>query len=351
MIPVLDSILGKFSNDLGIDLGTVNTLIFVSGKGMAIREPSIVAAHKKSKKIVAFGIDAKKMLGRTPVNIEVIRPLKGGVISDYDTTLALLSSFIGKIHANWGKSLGILSRPRIVIGVPSFVSEVERRALVDVAYACGAREAVLIDEPMAAAVGAGVDVMDAAGTMVVDIGGGTCEIAIISLGGIVVGRSLKVGGDMMDGDIIRYVRMRHSLSIGEATAEDVKLNLGSAYPVRVEKEMIIRGRDLEKGLPKTVKINSTQVREALSGTIGSIVSAVRDVIHDAPPELANDITTRGIVLCGGGALISGMGKLISAETKMPVVIAGEPLSCVALGCAKLLEDPELYSHLRISKTG
>lgn len=349
MIPVLDSILGRFSNDLGIDLGTVNTLIVVKGKGIAIREPSIVAAHKKSKKIVAFGVEAKKMLGRTPVNIEVVRPLRGGVISDYDTTLAMLSNFIDKIHDSWGKSLGVFSRPRVVIGVPSFVSEVERRALADVAAACGAREVLLVDEPIAAAIGAGINIMEAAGTMIVDIGGGTSEIAIISLGGIVVGKSLKVGGDAMDEDIIRYVRMRYSLSVGEATAEEIKLNLASAYPVKVEKEMIVRGRDLEKGLPKAVKINSVQVREALSATITSIIAAIRDVIHDAPPELANDISTRGIVLSGGGALISGMGKLISSETKLPVTIAEEPLSCVARGCAYLLEDSGLFSRLRVAR--
>ncbi len=348
MIPIIDHILGRFSYDLGIDLGTANTLVHVRGKGIVIREPSIVAFHKKTKKIIAVGVDAKRMIGRTPKNIEAIRPLREGVVADYDTTAAMLSYFIKKVHQRPGKNINF-ARPKVIIGIPTQISGVERRAVLDAARESGARQAYLVEEPMAAAIGAGLPVEEAVGSMIVDIGGGTCEIAVISLGGIVVGKSLKIAGDFMDRDIIAYIRSRWSLAIGEATAEEIKKLLGSAYPFTVEKEMIIRGRDLEKGLPKSVRVTSGGIREALSGGIGAIVEAIRDTVLDCPPELATDIAERGIMLCGGGSQISGLAKLISKETKMPVSIADEPLSCVVLGCAKLLDNPKLLSKVKIVK--
>ena len=288
MIPVVDHILGQFSRDLGVDLGTANTLIYVGGKGLVIREPSIVAQHKKTKQVIAIGENAKKMIGKTPLSIITVKPLKDGVISDYDTTLAMLSYFVKKVHRKPGVQFNF-PRPKLVIGVPSQITEVERRAILDVASESGARVAYLVEEPMAAAIGAGIGVDEPVGSMIVDIGGGTSEIAIISLVGVVVGRSLKVAGDEMDRDIINYVRTRYGLALGEKSAEDVKLLLGSAYPMPVEKQMVVRGRDLEKGLPKSIRLNSTQIREALSPTISTIVDNIRDTINDAPPELAGDV--------------------------------------------------------------
>ena len=349
MIPVVDHILGQFSRDLGVDLGTTNTLIYVGGKGLVIREPSIVAQHKKTKQVIAIGENAKKMIGKTPLSIITVKPLKDGVISDYDTTLAMLSYFVKKVHRKPGVQFNF-PRPKLVIGVPSQITEVERRAILDVASESGARVAYLVEEPMAAAIGAGIGVDEPVGSMIVDIGGGTSEIAIISLGGVVVGRSLKVAGDEMDRDIINYVRTRYGLALGEKSAEDVKLLLGSAYPMPVEKQMTVRGRDLEKGLPKSIRLNSTQIREALSPTISTIVDNIRDTINDAPPELAADVAERGIVICGGGALIYGLPKLISAETKMPVTVAVDPLSCVVLGCASLLKNNELLERVKIART-
>ena len=348
MIPVIDNILGFFSLDLGVDLGTANTLIYVGGKGVVIREPSIVAINKKTKKIVAIGEVAKKMIGRTPLNITTVRPLKDGVISDFDTTLSMLSYFVKKVHRRPGQKFN-LPRPRIVIGVPSQVTEVERRALLDVAAEAGGREAYLVEEPMAAAIGADLPVDEAVGSLIVDIGGGTCEIAVVSLGGIVVGKSLKLAGDRMDADIVSYVRTRYGLALGEKTAEEVKISLGSAYPISVEKQMIVRGQDLEKGLPKSVKLTSSQVREALAPTLNTIVNAIKDIINDAPPELTADIAERGITLAGGGAMLAGFAKLVSAETKMPVTVAAEPLSTVVFGCAKLLASRELLERVKIAK--
>ncbi len=349
MIPVVDNLLGYFSSDLGVDLGTANTLIYVSGKGIVVREPSIVALHKKTRNVIAIGADARKMIGRTPANLVTVRPMKDGVISDYDTTLAMLSYFVKKIHSTPNKKFSI-PRPRIILGVPSQVTEVERRALLDVAKASGAREAYLVEEPMAAAIGAGVAANEPIGSMIVDIGGGTSDMAIISLGGIVTGKSLKMAGDTMERDIINYVRFRFGLALGEKTAEEVKMLLGSAVPMPVEKQLVVRGRDLERGLPKSVKLTSTQIREALAPTVNTIVEAIRDTIEDAPPELAADISERGIVLCGGGALLYGLPKFISSETKMPVVVANEPLSCVVLGCARLLGDKVLLEKVKIAKS-
>ncbi|MDO8487097.1 MAG: rod shape-determining protein [Candidatus Curtissbacteria bacterium] len=348
MIPIIDHILGKFSLDLGIDLGTANTLVYVRGKGIVIREPSIVAQNRKTKKVLAIGTEAKRMVGRTPKNIEAVRPLKDGVVCDFDTTLAMMSHFVRKVHEKPGRNISI-PRPKIIIGVPTQISEVERRAVLDAAYASGAREVYLIEEPMAAAIGAGLPVSEPVGSMIVDIGGGTCEIAVISLGGIVVGKSLKAAGDAMEREIINYVRSRWGLLIGEKTAEELKMLLGSAIPISIEKEMVVRGRDLEKGLPKSIKVTSVQIREALAPAVSTIVSAIKEIVEDTPPELASDIAERGIILCGGGSLIWGLPKLISQETKMPVALADEPLNCVVSGCAELLENPALLKKVAITK--
>lgn len=345
MIPVIDSILGKLSQDLAVDLGTVNTLVYVENKGIIIKEPSIVAVHKKSKNIIAIGSEAKKMLGRTPASLFCIRPLRDGVISDYDTTLAMLSHFIKKANAKPQKKFSIV-RPRIIMGVPSQVTKVAAKALLDVVYACGAREAFLVEEALAAALGSGIAIDEPVGAMIVDIGGGTCEIAVISLGGIVVGKSLKMAGDVMDADIINYIRSRYGLALGEKTAEEIKIALGSAYVLPAEKEMVVRGRDLESGLPKSIKITSSQIREALAGTLNTIIAAVNDTLADAPPELSADICERGIVISGGGAQITGLAKLISQETKMPVSVAPTPLSAVVNGCAVLLKNEKLLDKIK-----
>ena len=348
MIPVIDHFLGYFSQDLGVDLGTVNTLIHVRGKGIVIREPSVVAQQKKTKKVLAIGGEAKKMLGRVPASIVVVRPLRDGVISDFDTTLAMLSHFVKKIHARPGKNFSI-PRPRIVIGVPTEASEVERRALLDVAYAAGARSAYLIEEPIAAAIGAGLSVGEPVGSMIVDIGGGTCEIAVISLGGIVAGRFLKTAGDAMDADIVSYVRSRFGLAIGEATAEEIKIALGNAYPLKVEKETIIRGRDLEKGLPKSVRLTSVQVREALSTSLSTIVSAIKDTVEDSPPELSADIMNKGIIMSGGGSLLPKINELVAQSTGVPCFVAEEPLFCVIKGTGLVLEHLPEYKKVVMSK--
>lgn len=348
MIGFFDFILGYFSYDLGIDLGTANTLIHVKDKGVVIREPSIVARHKKSKQILAIGVEAKRMLGRTPRNFEAVRPLRDGVVADYDTTLAMLSYFIRKVHQKPGRGITI-ARPRVVIGIPTQISNVERRAVIQAARESGAREVVLVDEALVAALGAGLPVMEPVGSMIVDIGGGTSDIAVISLGGMVSGRSLKVAGDAMDREIINYVRSRWGLLVGEKTAEEIKLALGSAYPMAIEKEMVIRGRDLEKGLPRSVKITSTQIREALATPVGAIVATIAEVLEDTPPELTADIAERGIMLCGGGSGLEGLAKLITQETKMPVTLAGEPLSCVVKGCAILVANPGLVQKMVVTR--
>ena len=345
----LDDVLANFVSDLSVDLGTANTLVHVKGKGIVIHEPSILTRHKKTKQIIAIGKEAKKMLGRTPVSIEVIRPLRDGVISDFDTTLAMLSYFFNKAQKGAGRSL-LKFRPMVVIGVPSSISNVEVKAVLDAAKGAGARKAYLVEEALAAAIGAGLPVTESVGSMVVDIGGGTCEMAVISLGGVVVGRSIKVGGDALDRDIISYIRTRYGLAIGEATAEQIKITLGSAYLSDEEKAMVVRGRDLEKGLPKTVRIMSSAIREALASSLNVISQAVRDTVEDAPPELGADIAERGITLCGGGAKLAGIAKLISSETKMPVSIAEEPLLCVVKGTAVLIEKKDMLSKIKVASS-
>ena len=343
--------IGKFwslvSHDIGIDLGTVNTLVAVKGKGVIIREPSVVAIHKKTRQVLAIGTEAKRMIGRTPGTIEAVRPLRNGVISDFDTTEAMLRHFIQKIHQQPSR-IPKIPRPRVVIGIPSGVTEVERRAVQDAAISAGAREAYLIEEPMADAIGSNMKIEDPEGNFVVDIGGGTTEIAVISLGGMVINRSLRIAGDEMDEDIINYMRTRYGMLIGERTAEDVKIEIGSAYPLPKEKETVVRGREIATGLPKSIRISSVEIREALSNTINQIISNIQEVLEETPPELLSDILERGIILTGGGALIRGLDKRLSEETKMPVWVAEDPLTTVVRGCLKLLDDLDLLSKVKVT---
>lgn len=336
-------VFGWFSKDLGIDLGTANTLVHVKGKGVTIREPSVVAIQKDSKKVLAVGEEAKRMIGRTPGNIVAIRPMKEGVIADFDITKEMLMYFIKKAAA---KGLGI--HPRIVVCVPSGVTEVEKRAVEEATRQAGAREAYLIEEPMASAIGAGLPVNEPTGSMIVDIGGGTCEVAIISLGGIVTSRSLRVGGNKLDDSIIHYIKKEYNLMVGERTAEEIKITIGSAFPKKQELNMDIRGRDLVTGLPKTLRITSTEILEALREPINSIVDAIKLTLEKTPPELAADIMDKGIMLTGGGALLDGIDKLIIEETGMPVHIAEDPLDCVAIGAGRVVEEIEILKKVAIA---
>lgn len=343
----INSFLGLFSHDVGIDLGTANTLVFVRGKGIVIREPSAVARHKKTKEILAIGASAKKMYGRAPITIEAIRPLRDGVIADFDATAAMLKHYINKVHES-GSSMPKIPRPRVVIGIPSGVTEVERRAVADATIDAGAREVYLIEEPMAAAIGANLPIEGPEGTFIVDIGGGTSEIAVISLGGIVLGRSVRIAGDEMDEAIINYVRLKYSLLLGQPTAENVKINIGSVVPSK-DKFTVVRGRDLESGLPKSIKLTSGEIQEALSPIIQEIVGNIVDTLEEVPPELTSDIMERGITLAGGGSLINGIDKIISEATKMPVWIAEDPLTCVVRGCGICLEDNGLLKRIRVTR--
>ena len=327
----------KFSLDMGIDLGTANTLVHVKGKGIIIREPSVVAVDKANNEVLAIGAEAKQMIGRTPGHIIAIRPMKDGVIADFDITQSMLKFFIKKAI---GKNS--LVRPRIVVGVPSGVTEVEKRAVIDATVQAGAREAYLIEEPMAAAIGAGLPVQEATGSMVVDIGGGTCEVAVISLGGIVVSKSIRTGGDAMDDAIVRYIRKTFSLLIGERTAEEVKINIGTAMPLENPEEMDIRGRDLVSGLPKNITINSNQVCEALNEPVTNILDAVRNTLERTPPELAADIMDRGVVMTGGSSLLRNLDRIMSRDTGMPVYVSDDALSCVALGTGLAVENVDVY---------
>ena len=329
---MLDFIYSYFSRDMGIDLGTANTVVYVKGKGIVLQEPSVVALDKDSRAILAVGNEAKQMIGRTPGNIVAIRPMKDGVIADFEVTQTMLKYFIKKAHPR-----GFV-KPRIVVGVPSGVTEVERRAVIEAALQAGAREAYPIEEPMAAAIGAGLPVHEPTGNMVVDIGGGTTEVGIISLGGIVTCRSIRIAGDEMDESIINYVKRTYNLMIGERTAEEVKINLGSAYPTNDGEAMEIRGRDLVTGLPKTLKITAEEVRKALGEPVAAIIDAIKVTLEKTPPELAADIMDRGIVLTGGGSMLRGLDRLVSEQTGMPVHIAEEPLLCVVRGTSKVLDD-------------
>lgn len=343
----IDSFLGLFSHDIGIDLGTANTLVYVRGKGIVIREPSAVARHKKSKEILAIGISAKKMIGRAPSTIEAIRPLRDGVIADFDATQSMLKHYIKKVHES-GSILPKIPRPKVVIGIPSGVTEVERRAVANAAIDAGAREAHLIEEPMAAAIGAGLPVEGPEGCFIVDIGGGTSEIAVISLGGIVLGRSVRVAGDEMDEAIINYVRLKYSLLLGQPTAEKVKMEIGGIENLG-NKFTVVRGRDLETGLPKSIKLTNVEIAEALSPILQEIIVNIVDTLEETPPELTSDIMDRGITLAGGGALINGIDKAISDATKMTVNIAEDPLTCVVRGCGICLDNPELLKKIKVTK--
>jgi rod shape-determining protein MreB and related proteins len=342
-------LLGLMSHDIGIDLGTANTLVFVSGKGIAIREPSVVARHKKTKEILAIGTSAKRMLGRTPSLIETIKPLKGGVIADFDAAAAMLTYYIKRVHET-GDSINKIPRPKVVIGIPSGVTEVERRAVADVSVSSGAREAHLVEEPMAAAIGAGAQVLEPEGIFIVDIGGGTSEIAVISLGGIVLGRSIRVAGDEMNEAIINFVKLKYSVLLGEPTSEEIKMAIGSCTDQQKEEYFTARGRDLESGLPKTLKLSSSEIREALTPIIQEIVRNVKDTLEETPPELISDIYKTGIILTGGGSLIRGIDQLISESTEINAMVADDPLTCVVRGCGKLLEDEGLLKKIRVTQS-
>jgi len=337
----LKGLFGSFSKNMGIDLGTANTVVFVHGKGIVLQEPSVVAIDQMTGEIIAVGQEAKQMVGRTPGNIRAVRPLKDGVIADFDTTQAMLKYFIRKATTNMR-----FVHPLVVIGVPSGVTGVEERAVKDAAIQAGAREALVIEEPMAAAIGAGLPVNEPTGNMIVDIGGGTCEVAIISLDGIVTARSIRVAGDEMDEAIVNHIKRTYNMMIGERTAEEVKMTIGSAYPPDHEETMDVRGRDLVTGLPKTLKVNSTEIQRALSDTVNSIVEAIKATLEKSPPELAADIMDRGIVMTGGGSLLRNFDKLVSSETGMPVHGAEDPLLTVVRGTGMALDDPHHLEALR-----
>jgi rod shape-determining protein MreB len=329
----------SFKTDIGIDLGTASILVYIKNKGIVLQEPSVVAIDTNSNKILAVGEEARRMLGRTPGNIIAIRPLRDGVISDFDITQRMLKYFIRK---TCGKKI---FRPRVMVGVPSGVTDVEKRAVEEAVLQAGASKPFIIEEPVAAAIGAGMDITQPSGNMVVDVGGGTTDVAVLSLGGIVVNTSIKVAGDKFDESIIRYMRKKHNLLIGDRTAEELKIKVGTAYPRDEEITMDIRGRDLLSGLPKTLTVNSEEMREALSETVSTIIDAVHSVLEKTPPELAADISDKGIYMTGGGALLYGLDKLIEQRTKVPVHVAEDAISCVAYGTGKALENLDLLENL------
>ena len=337
-----DYVFGKFSRDLGIDLGTATTLVFARGEGIILCEPSVVAINKDNNRALAFGNEAKSMLGRTPANIVAVRPMRDGVIADFEITEMMLRHFITKSH-----NRSAFVRPRIVIGVPSGITGVEKRAVLDAAMHAGAREAYLVEEPMAAAIGANLPVSDAQGSMIVDIGGGTTEVAVLALGGIVVSKSIRVAGDEMDEAIVSHCRKNYNLLIGERTAEQIKIDIGSAYPLPEEKTIEVRGRDLVTGLPKTLPLTSSEVRDALAEPVATVVDAVRMTLEKTPPELAADIMDRGIVMAGGGSLLRGLDKYIAQETDMSVYVVDDPISCVAYGTGKILEEIDTLKKVLI----
>jgi len=330
---------GLFSLDIGIDLGTANTLIYIRGKGVVINEPSWVAIEKRTRDPIAIGAQAKAMVGRTPVNVVSLRPLRDGVISEYDITQALLEYFIGKAHQ---QSIVPLPKPRVVVGIPSGATEVEKRAVFDAAKAAGAREVMLIHEPSAAAIGAGLPVMDVQGTMIVDIGGGTTEVAAVAMGGVVVSRSLRVAGDELDQDIINYIRNKYNLFIGERMAEKVKIAIGSAFPLSEELTMEVRGRNLVTGLPESIEVSSVEIREAISQSIGVIVKTIRDALDEAPPEILADLIDSGICLAGGCSQLKNLADRLSADLRVRVWVAEDPLTCVVRGCGIVLQNKDEY---------
>lgn len=331
------------NKDIGIDLGTANTLVTLKGKGIVLKEPSVVAIDRKTGAILATGHEAKEMLGRTPEQIKAVRPLKDGVIADFTATQLMLKNLISKVCQRYN-----VSRPRVVVGVPSGITEVEERAVEESVLQAGAKEVYLIEEPMAAAIGASLDVAEPSGSIIVDIGGGTTEVAVISLGGIVVSNSLRVAGDELDEDIVNYIKRELNLAIGETTAEEIKLKIGCAMPLLTDVSMEVRGRDLANGLPKNVVIYSSQIEEAMQESISKIIDSIKQTLEKTPPELASDIVEKGIVLAGGGSLIQNLDKLISVKTGMPVYIAENPLECVVKGTAKTIEDLEKLKTVLIN---
>ena len=347
---MINRILGIFSHDIGIDLGTANTLVYVLGRGILIREPSVVTIHKKTKEIIAVGSEAKRMLGKTPNNIEALRPLRDGVISDFYATQKMIEYFIKNVH-NIPSRFPKIPRPRVVIGVPSGVTSVERKAVIDAALSAGARKAYLIEEPMAAAIGAGLPIQDPVGTMIVDMGGGTSEIAVISLGGIVINKSLRIAGDEMDVAIVDYARSKYNLLIGERTAEEIKFSIGNVIESETENDseekVFLRGRDLKSGLPRAIEIQPSEIREAIKVPVMTIINAVKDAIEDTPPELVPDIISSGITLAGGTSLLRGLDKLMEQELHVKIHIAKDPLICVVRGCGKVLEDLDLLEKVKI----
>jgi rod shape-determining protein MreB len=332
--------MGFLTNDIAIDLGTANTLVYVKGQGIVLNEPSVVAVEKRSNRVLAIGIAAKEMLGRTPYEIAAIRPLKDGVIADFEVSEKMLADFIRRVVKH-----RYLMKPRIIISVPSGITEVEKRAVRDSAENAGAREVFLIAEPMAAAIGVGLPVDQPSGSMIIDIGGGTSEIAVIALNGIVNNTSIRVAGDELDESIVTYLKKNYNLLIGERTAEEIKCKIGSAYPLDKEETMEIKGRDLMAGVPKTMKISSAQIREAISEPVTNIIEAVRQALEMTPPELASDILDRGIIMTGGGALLRGLDKRLRQETNLPVIVADDPLTCVVRGAGRCLENLALYTKV------
>ena len=344
LFPVLNRFFGVFSQDLGIDLGTANTLVYQRGKGIVLNEPSVVAMNIKTKQVLAIGSEARKMVGKTPAHIVATRPLRDGVISDFEITEQMLRYFIERAHEH---SLAFLARPRVVIGIPSGVTEVERRAVQDAAMRAGSRQVFLIEEPMAAAIGARLPVQDAAGNLIVDIGGGTTEVAVISLGGVVVSRSVRVAGDELNEDIVRYARDEFNLLLGERTAEEIKLAIGSAWELPDPLEMPMRGRDLITGLPKEVIVNDAQIRQAMHRSVRTLVNHVKSTVEETPPELLADIMERGVILTGGGALLRGFDQLTSSVTQVPVRVTDDPLTAVVRGCGIVLEDIEALHEVLV----
>lgn len=344
---MLDAFLSLFTRDIGIDLGTANTLVHVRDRGIVISEPSVVAIDARSKRVIAVGAEAKRMVGRTPASIIAVRPLRDGVISDFDVTEQMIKYFVHKVHDR----IGLIPRPRMLLGIPSGVTEVEKRAVRHAALNAGARWAGLIEEPMAAAIGAGLPVTEATGSLIVDIGGGTTEVAVISLEGIVTSRSIRIGGDEMDQEIVAFARREYNLLLGERTAEDIKIAIGSAYPGDAdERRVMLRGRDLLTGLPRGVEVGGDQVRDALEQSVQQIVDTIKDTIEETPPELVADIMDQGIVLAGGGALLAGLDRRVAEATQMPVHIAEDPLTCVVRGTGKVLEELETLKRVLVTET-
>ena len=337
----INTIMGWFSNDMAIDLGTANTLVYVRGRGIVCNEPSVVAISVKTGKVLAVGMEAKRMLGRTPGDVKTIRPIKDGVISDFDITGEMLRYFIRKVHNR--KSF---MRPRIVIGVPSGITQVEQRAVKDAALSSGGREVYLIEEPVAAAIGTGLPISEPSGNMIVDVGGGTTDIAVISMDGVVYSKAIRVGGDKMDEAIINYIKRKYNLLIGEMMAESIKMELGSAYKTDNDRHtMEIKGRDLVSGIPKTLILDDDEVREALAEPVSQIMNAIKQALENTPPELSADIVDKGIVLAGGGALLKGLDVYIREETSLPIIIAEDPLTCVAIGAGKVLDDIDILKKV------